>query len=137
MQVPIAHISDRQVLNNEEVAIYSACSTGEAEVFQPYDGVGDVRRRAEPHRERGLPDLLRERLRAASVRARTAPCVSDLGVSTVVIRVTVAVVWLIPVCQVRLTAFGTLSRAGVVVSDKAAACRGVLPSARRSVLIRL
>jgi hypothetical protein len=32
--------TERQVLDDEEIVVHPACSTGEAKVFQPHGGVG-------------------------------------------------------------------------------------------------
>jgi hypothetical protein len=62
-----------QVLDDEVIVVRPACSTGEAEVFQPYGRVGvpgvldDVWWRTEMSQEWRVPDPLCERLRAASV----------------------------------------------------------------------
>ena len=93
------HEVEWQVLDDEEIIVCPACSTSEAEILQPYSGVGvprvldDVRRHAETHREQRLSDLLRKRLQAKSVQAWTASNISDPGVSTMVVWVTVIVVW--------------------------------------------
>jgi hypothetical protein len=60
-------------LDDEEVIVHPACLKGEAEVFQPHDGVGvpevldDVWWRAEVHRKWRLPDPFCERLRATGI----------------------------------------------------------------------
>jgi hypothetical protein len=88
-----------QVLDDAEIIIHRACSTGKAKVFQPYSRVvapevlDDVRRRMKTCQERRLLDPLRERLRAASVRAHTASNISHPRMSAMVVRVTVTVVW--------------------------------------------
>ena len=51
-----------------------------------------------------------------------------------VVWVTVAIVLLVFVCQVQLMASSAMSRAGVVISDKAAARWGKLLHARHSIL---
>jgi hypothetical protein len=82
----------------------NTCSTSEAEVFQPYGGVGvlgvlnDVHRCTKTHREWHLPDPLRERLWATSVRAQTALSILDPKVSDMVVRVTITIVWQILAC---------------------------------------
>jgi hypothetical protein len=117
-------------LDNEEVAVRSGCSTSEVEVFEPYSGVsvlgvfGDVRQRMEPSQKWGLPDPLRERLWAASVRARATPNVLDPGVLTVVVWVTIAIMLLVFVCHAWLVASGALNRAGVAVLDEATVRKG-------------
>ena len=87
-----------QVLDDEEVIVCPACSTGVAKVFQPHDRVGvpgvldDIQRCTETCWERRLPDPLHECLRAASIQARIASSISDPGVSAMVVWVTIIIV---------------------------------------------
>ena len=87
-----------QVLDDEEIVIHPACSAGEAEVFQPYDGVGvsgvldDIQRRAKARREWCLSDPFCERLQSTGVRAWAASSLPNPGMSAMVVRVAVTVV---------------------------------------------
>ena len=66
------HEVERQILDDEEIVICPAYSTGEAKVFQQHIRVGvprvldDVWRRAEARMEWRLPDPFSGRLRATS-----------------------------------------------------------------------
>ena len=85
-------------MDDEEIVVRPACSIGEVEVFQPYDGVGvsrvldNIRQRMEARQEWCLLDPFCERLQSVGVWDRAVSSFPNPRMLAMVVQVAVTVV---------------------------------------------